>query len=190
MEIQWEGGSDNITLEKMGESTYRNVFDLPAGKISCRIYAVDGSENIAYSDVFEIESPPGEFDYSWIIISLTMAAILILLGVSGLLLLIIRKRRERESTPEEIRTLKSIFNSFGISASREETDCYEILGVKKRASEKEIRRSYRRLAGIRHPDRLGNGEVRSEEMVRLNCAKEILLDKEKRRIHDLYLRER
>ena len=45
-------------------------------------------------------------------------------------------------------------------------------------------------AGIHHPDRFGNGLTESEEMVRLNCAKEILLDEEKRRIHDLYLRQK
>lgn len=66
-------------------------------------------------------------------------------------------------------------------------DYYEILGVRKDASEEEIKKSYRKLAMKYHPDRnLTNQKVAESKFKEINEAKEILLDKNKRKIYDNY----
>ncbi len=57
---------------------------------------------------------------------------------------------------------------------------YEILGVEKTASQEEIKKSYRNLSKIHHPDAGGNEETFKE----INNAYSILSDEEKRRNYD------
>ncbi|MCD6383576.1 MAG: J domain-containing protein [Thermoplasmata archaeon] len=71
-------------------------------------------------------------------------------------------------------------------------DYYRLLGVPQDASVKEIKKAYRRLVELYHPDRAGDldPEVRKqyqEVMILLNKAKEILLDNEKRRQYNRML---
>ncbi|MFW3146337.1 MAG: right-handed parallel beta-helix repeat-containing protein [Thermoplasmatota archaeon] len=71
-------------------------------------------------------------------------------------------------------------------------DCYAKLGVPRDAAEKEIKLAYRRLAALYHPDRITRfdkilRERALEEMKRVNYAKEVLLNKEKRLEHDRML---
>lgn len=66
-------------------------------------------------------------------------------------------------------------------------DYYEILGVRKDASEEEIKKSYRKLAMKYHPDRnLKDKKVAESKFKEINEAKEVLLDKNKRKIYDNY----
>ncbi len=66
----------------------------------------------------------------------------------------------------------------------EDRDYYKILGVNKSASEKEIKRAYRKLALKYHPDR-NPGDKKAEEQFKLiNEAYAVLSDKEKRRQYD------
>jgi DnaJ-class molecular chaperone len=65
-------------------------------------------------------------------------------------------------------------------------DFYDILNVKRDASEKDIRQAYRRLARKLHPDVNPNDKVAEERFKEVSEAYEVLSDKEKRAKYDRY----
>lgn len=65
-------------------------------------------------------------------------------------------------------------------------DYYHLLGVDRKASTEDIRKSYRKLARQFHPDlHPSNNEV-IQKFQKINEAQAILVDTEKRRKYDLY----
>lgn len=63
-------------------------------------------------------------------------------------------------------------------------DYYEILGITKEATQREIRNAYRRLVVLYHPDK--NPDPAAQEKIRdINLAYDVLGDEEKRRAYDL-----
>ena len=68
------------------------------------------------------------------------------------------------------------------SANVDTTKLYETLGVEKDADEKEIKKAYRKLAIIHHPDK-GGDEHKFKEV---SAAYEILSDAKKRELYDNY----
>lgn len=65
-------------------------------------------------------------------------------------------------------------------------DYYAVLGVKKNATDKEIKAAYRKLARKYHPD-VNPGDKSSEEKFKeISEANDVLSDKEKRQKYDLY----
>lgn len=64
-------------------------------------------------------------------------------------------------------------------------DYYEILGVSKDAQEAEIKKAYRKLAGIYHPDK-NSAEDSHEKFKEINEAYSVLSDKQKRANYDRF----
>lgn len=65
-------------------------------------------------------------------------------------------------------------------------DYYDILGVDKDASQKEIKKAYRKLAKKYHPDMNDGDEKSSEKFKEISEAYEILSDPDKRKRYDQY----
>jgi len=63
---------------------------------------------------------------------------------------------------------------------------YDILGIKKDATEKDIKQAYRRLARKHHPDVNPGDKSAEAKFKEINAAYEILSDKEKRQKYDKY----
>jgi curved DNA-binding protein CbpA len=65
------------------------------------------------------------------------------------------------------------------------SDLYGVLGVDRQSSTEEIRRAYRRLAMLSHPDLMHEDRDAAERrMVELNVAASVLLDPARRRAYD------
>jgi molecular chaperone DnaJ len=65
-------------------------------------------------------------------------------------------------------------------------DYYEVLGVSKDASEREIKKAYKRLAMKYHPDRTKGDKAMEEKFKEVKEAYEVLVDEEKRAAYDQY----
>ena len=65
-------------------------------------------------------------------------------------------------------------------------DYYSILGVDRKADEREIKRAYRRLARKHHPDVNPGDDSAEARFKEINAAYEVLSDKEKRQKYDKY----
>ena len=66
------------------------------------------------------------------------------------------------------------------------SDYYEILGVNKNASDKDIKQAYRRLARKYHPDVNPGNKAAEQKFKEINAAFEVLSDPEKRRKYDQF----
>ncbi len=65
-------------------------------------------------------------------------------------------------------------------------DYYEVLGIDKGASEKDVRRAFRALAAKHHPDRNPDDPGAEERFKEINEAYTVLSDAEKRAVYDRY----
>ena len=65
-------------------------------------------------------------------------------------------------------------------------DYYQILGLKKGASEEEIKKAYRKLAMKYHPDHTKGDKAAEEKFKKISEAYAVLSDKEKRKEYDTF----
>jgi molecular chaperone DnaJ len=65
-------------------------------------------------------------------------------------------------------------------------DYYDILGIKRGASDKEVKQAYRRLARKYHPDVNPGDKTAEAKFKEINAAYEVLADSEKRKKYDKY----
>ncbi len=65
-------------------------------------------------------------------------------------------------------------------------DYYEVLGVSKDASERDIKKAYKRLAMKYHPDRTQGDKELEEKFKEVQEAYEVLTDPQKRAAYDQY----
>ncbi|CAN6607862.1 dnaJ-related protein Scj1p [Trichomonascus vanleenenianus] len=65
-------------------------------------------------------------------------------------------------------------------------DYYKILGIPRTATEKEIKKAYRKLSREYHPDKNPGNEEASQKFVEIAGAYEVLSDKEQRATYDRY----
>ena len=78
-----------------------------------------------------------------------------------------------------------LINSPILIKSNDSDDYYKILGIKKNATETEIKKAYRKLALKWHPDKNPNNREEAEEKFKkINEAYSILSDKNKRNEYD------
>ncbi|KFA77306.1 hypothetical protein S40288_01301 [Stachybotrys chartarum IBT 40288] len=68
-------------------------------------------------------------------------------------------------------------------------DYYKVLGVDKKASDKELKSAYRKLSKKFHPDKNPGDETAHEKFVEVSEAYDVLSDSETRQIYDKYGRE-
>lgn len=65
-------------------------------------------------------------------------------------------------------------------------DYYEVLGIDKNASDKEIKKAYRQLAKKYHPDLHPDDKESNDKFAEINEAYEVLSDPEKRKKYDMF----
>jgi hypothetical protein len=108
-------------------------------------------------------------------------------------LFIFKRHQTHGISHDDREQMLEILQHFDVTTKIHEIDCYETLGIKRKASQKEIKKAYRKLAGKYHPDRHMHKEEFDEDemhirMKEINAAKNILLDEEKRDLHDRILK--
>lgn len=65
-------------------------------------------------------------------------------------------------------------------------DYYKILGIKKKSTQDEIKKAYRKLARKYHPDLNPNDKVAEQKFKEINEANEVLSNLENRKKYDKY----
>lgn len=89
-----------------------------------------------------------------------------------------------ESNPEEPGIAKEIRNAELELKKSKRKDFYKILGVEKDATDHEIKKAYRKLAIVHHPDKNPDDESAAERFKDLGEAYETLSDPQKRARYD------
>ena len=80
---------------------------------------------------------------------------------------------------------ETFFESSNNNAADPDKDYYKILGVDEKATEDELKKSYRKMSMLHHPDKNGNTDESKQKFQELNNAYETLSDSNKRRMYDM-----
>ncbi|MEA3558450.1 MAG: DnaJ domain-containing protein, partial [Candidatus Thermoplasmatota archaeon] len=152
------------------------------------------------SDLADIEiRAEGDLGSLPVIIAIAIIVILVLVAV---LIIMIRKKRPRvtdefyiidEPPPENTDDPEEV--EFEIEFFDGRTNYYQLLDLEDNATGPEIKRAYRKLASLYHPDRMAarGEEMELDEVADLmrdiNEAKSVLLDPLRRQVYDMSLLE-
>ncbi|KAF2785994.1 TPR-like protein [Melanomma pulvis-pyrius CBS 109.77] len=90
----------------------------------------------------------------------------------------------QEANPAEPGIAKEIRNAELELKKSKRKDYYKILGIQKDATEQEIKKAYRKLAIIHHPDKNPNDDDAAERFKEIQEAHETLSDSQKRARYD------
>ena len=90
----------------------------------------------------------------------------------------------KESSPEEADVNKNLRHAELELKKSKRKDLYKILGVEKDASDNDIKRAYRKLAIVHHPDKNPGDETAAERFKDVGEAYETLSDPQKRSRYD------
>ncbi|KAF2125696.1 TPR-like protein [Dothidotthia symphoricarpi CBS 119687] len=90
----------------------------------------------------------------------------------------------QEANPSEPGIAKEIRNAELEMKKSKRKDYYKILGIEKDATEQQIKKAYRKLAIIHHPDKNPGDEEAAERFKEIQEAHETLSDAEKRERYD------
>lgn len=90
----------------------------------------------------------------------------------------------QETSPEDPSIAKDIRNAEMELKKSKRKDYYKILGVEKDANDNEIKKAYRKLAIVHHPDKNPDDESAAERFKDIGEAYETLSDPEKRARYD------
>ncbi|GAB7339690.1 hypothetical protein MBLNU457_6266t1 [Dothideomycetes sp. NU457] len=89
-----------------------------------------------------------------------------------------------ESNPEEPNIAKDVRNAELELKKSKRKDYYKILGVEKDANDAEIKKAYRKMALVNHPDKNPDDETAAERFKDIGEAYETLSDSQKRAAYD------
>ena len=89
-----------------------------------------------------------------------------------------------ESNPQEPGIQKEIHNAELELKKSKRKDYYKLLGVEKDATDNEIKKAYRKLAIVHHPDKNPGDEAAAEKFKEISEANECLTDPQKRARYD------
>ncbi|XP_074644657.1 dnaJ homolog subfamily B member 9-like [Tubulanus polymorphus] len=78
------------------------------------------------------------------------------------------------------------FLGAAFTSAAKSKDYYEILGVKRNASEREIKKAFRKLAVKYHPDKNKDDPAAEKKFIEIAKAHEVLTDEEKRKRYDMF----
>ncbi|KAJ5534796.1 hypothetical protein N7527_001050 [Penicillium freii] len=91
-----------------------------------------------------------------------------------------------ENNPNETGIAEDIQNAEFELKKSQRKDYYKILGITKDASDQEIKKAYRKLAIVYHPDKNRDGAAGDEKFKEIGEAYETLIDSQKRAAYDNY----
>jgi len=98
---------------------------------------------------------------------------------------LISRKQIRKNLTKKVILLIILFANFLIKISCGE-DFYQLLGISRDASEKQIKKAFRSLSLKYHPDRNKGNPEAHEMFLKINKAYETLTDPEKKQIYDIY----
>ncbi|KAK5125419.1 hypothetical protein LTR85_000528 [Meristemomyces frigidus] len=90
----------------------------------------------------------------------------------------------QEQSPEEPGIAKDIKNAEMELKKSKRKDYYKLLGIEKDATDQEIKKAYRRLAVVHHPDKNPGNPEAEEKFKDIQEAHETLIDPQKRERYD------